>query len=574
MKTIFRYTFTYKNSLLLLFIFIFIHSLTQLMLPTLMGNIVDNGVVVGDITYIWKIGLLMLFVAALGIVMSIVVSYTASKIAMSVGKIMRNDVFSKVTNFSLHQFDTIGTASLITRTTNDITQIQQALIMILRMFLTAPFMLIGGLILAFMKDFQLSLVILFAIPFIVLTVYFLLKKGYPLFQSVQQRLDQLNVVLRENLTGVRVIRSFTRQEDERKRLKKANHDLTDVTIRVNRLMAFTFPFMMLLMNVTIVLIIWFGGIRIEQGMLEIGDLMAYIQYVMLILMAIMMASMMFVMIPRASVSANRINEVLKVETVEKTSGMTLAKDNPLTVTFNNIQFAYPDAEQLVLKNINFTAYPGETTAIIGGTGSGKTTLIQLLLRFYEPNSGEILINGIPLNQLDEYKLREMIGYVPQKALLFTGTVTDNLRYGNEKARKEEIMEAAKIAQAHDFISKLPNEYETLIEQGGSNLSGGQKQRLSIARALIRKPSIYIFDDSFSALDYETDLKLRKALQKVTELATVFIVAQRISTIKHADQIIVLDQGEMVGKGTHEELLNNCEVYKEIVASQTGEGKIG
>lgn len=574
MKTIFRYTFTYKNSLLLLFIFIFIHSLTQLMLPTLMGNIVDNGVVVGDITYIWKIGLLMLFVAALGIVMSIVVSYTASKIAMSVGKIMRNDVFSKVTNFSLHQFDTIGTASLITRTTNDITQIQQALIMILRMFLTAPFMLIGGLILAFMKDFQLSLVILFAIPFIVLTVYFLLKKGYPLFQSVQQRLDQLNVVLRENLTGVRVIRSFTRQEDERKRLKKANHDLTDVTIRVNRLMAFTFPFMMLLMNVTIVLIIWFGGIRIEQGMLEIGDLMAYIQYVMLILMAIMMASMMFVMIPRASVSANRINEVLKVETVEKTSGMTLAKNNPLTVTFNNIQFAYPDAEQLVLKNINFTAYPGETTAIIGGTGSGKTTLIQLLLRFYEPNSGEILINGIPLNQLDEYKLREMIGYVPQKALLFTGTVTDNLRYGNEKARKEEIMEAAKIAQAHDFISKLPNEYETLIEQGGSNLSGGQKQRLSIARALIRKPSIYIFDDSFSALDYETDLKLRKALQKVTELATVFIVAQRISTIKHADQIIVLDQGEMVGKGTHEELLNNCEVYKEIVASQTGEGKIG
>lgn len=425
-----------------------------------------------------------------------------------------------------------------------------------------------------MKDFQLSLVILFAIPFIVLTVYFLLKKGYPLFQSVQQRLDQLNVVLRENLTGVRVIRSFTRQEDERKRLKKANHDLTDVTIRVNRLMAFTFPFMMLLMNVTIVLIIWFGGIRIEQGMLEIGDLMAYIQYVMLILMAIMMASMMFVMIPRASVSANRINEVLKVETVEKTSGMTLAKDNPLTVTFNNIQFAYPEAEQLVLQNINFTANPGETTAIIGGTGSGKTTLIQLLLRFYEPNSGEILINGIPLNQLDEYKLREMIGYVPQKALLFTGTVTDNLRYGNEKARKEEIMEAAKIAQAHDFISKLPNEYETLIEQGGSNLSGGQKQRLSIARALIRKPSIYIFDDSFSALDYETDLKLRKALQKVTELATVFIVAQRISTIKHADQIIVLDQGEMVGKGTHEELLNNCEVYKEIVASQTGEGKIG
>ena len=574
MKTILRYTFTYKYYLLLLFLFIFIHSLTQLLLPTLMGNIVDNGVVVGNITYIWQVGLLMLAVASIGIVMSIVVSFIASKIAMSVGKNMRKDVFSKVTNFSLHQFDSIGTASLITRTTNDITQIQQALIMFLRMFLMAPFMLIGGLLMAFVKDFQLSLVILFAIPFIVLAVYLLLKKGYPLFQSVQQRLDRLNVVLRENLTGVRVIRSFTKQKDERKRLERANFDLTDVSIRVNRLMAFTFPFMMLLMNVTIILIIWFGGIRIDRGMLEIGDLMAFIQYVMLILMALMMASMLFVMIPRASVSANRINEILVIDTKEKANGKKIDSKTPLTVKFNNVQFAYPDAEQLVLENINFTAKPGETTAIIGGTGSGKTTLIQLLLRFYEPTNGEIRLNDIPLKEIDEHHLRDVIGYVPQKALLFSGTVCENLRYGNDTATKEEVMRAAKIAQAHQFISELPKSYDTFIEQGGANLSGGQKQRLSIARTLVRKPSIYLFDDSFSALDYETDLKLREELKQETNQATVFIVAQRISTIKHADQIIVLDKGKMVGKGTHDELLKTCEVYKEIVASQTGEGKTG
>lgn len=567
-----RYTLTYKWLVGLLFLFIFIQSLTQLFLPTLMGKIVDEGVVVGNINYIWRVGLVMLAVALLGVIMSIVVSFYASKVAMSVGKDIRKDVFRKVTYFSLHHIESIGTASLITRTTNDITQIQQALVMVLRMFLTAPFMLVGGILMAFIKDIKLSLVILFAMPFIVITIFVLMKKGYPLFQAVQKRLDHLNIVLRENLTGVHVIRSFTKEDVERERLKEANSNLTNVSIAVNRLMAFTMPFMMLLMNVTIVLIIWFGGIRIDNGMMQIGDLMAFIQYVMLILMALMMASMMFVIIPRASVSANRIQEVLKLTLDEKNVGNKILPKSNLQVTFRHVQFTYPDAEKFALNNISFTAKPGETTAIIGGTGSGKTTLVQLLPRFYEPTEGQILINDQPLEMYNEDALREVIGYVPQRALLFSGTVRENIRYGNESATDEELMQAAKIAQADDFISKMSDGYDTFIEQGGANLSGGQKQRLSIARAIVRRPGIYIFDDSFSALDYATDRKLRSELNKVTQKATVIVVAQRISSVKHADQIIVLDKGEMVGKGTHEQLLKTCEVYKEIVASQTEDGE--
>ncbi|HZW68076.1 MAG TPA: ABC transporter ATP-binding protein [Pseudogracilibacillus sp.] len=567
-----RYTYTYKWLIVLLFVFIFIQTLTQLLLPTLMGTIVDDGVVVGDIPYIWKIGAIMLIVAALGVVMSTVVSFYASKVAMSVGRDIREDVFRKVTYFSIHDMQSIGTASLITRTTNDITQIQQALVMVLRMFLTAPFMLIGGIAMAFMKDSKLSLVILLAMPFIIVTVYMVMKKGYPLFQAVQKRLDQLNVVLRENLTGVHVIRSFTKQKDEGKRLSEANANLMNVSIAVNRLMAFTMPFMMLLMNMTIVFIIWFGGLRIESGMMEIGDLMAFIQYVMLILMALMMASMMFVIIPRASVSANRIREVLELETEKKSLGEKRLGESSITVTFRDLSFAYPDADQLALSGVNFTAKPGEMTAIIGGTGSGKTTLIQLLPRFYHVREGQILFNNEPIDWYDETDLRENIGYVAQQALLFSGTVKENLRYGKETASDEEIVAAAKIAQAHDFIMQLPNGYESYIEQGGANLSGGQKQRLSIARAIVRRPALYIFDDSFSALDYTTDRKLRDALASETEKATVIVVAQRISSVIDADQIIVLDKGKMVGKGTHDELLETCEVYKEIVASQMGEGE--
>lgn len=572
-REIVRYTYTYKWYVVLLFLFIFVQSLTQLFLPTLMGKIVDEGVVVGNISYIWRVGFIMLAVAALGVIMSIIVSFYASKVAMSVGRDIREDLFKKVTYFSVHDIDSFGTASLITRTTNDITQIQQALVMFLRMFLTAPFMLIGGILMALMKDVKLSLVILFVMPFIVIAVFFLMKKGYPLFQTVQKRLDRLNIVLRENLTGVHVIRAFTKQDEERQRLKEANKNLMNITISVNRLMAFTMPFMMLLMNITIILIIWFGGIRIEAGVMQIGDLMAFIQYVTLILMALMMASMMFVIIPRASVSANRIKEVLIKPPVQKSEGNKEIPNSQLKITFQDVAFAYPEAERFALTEIDFTARPGQTTAIIGGTGSGKTTLIQLLPRFYDPTNGEIYINGTPVDEFDEVSLREAIGYVPQQALLFSGSVWDNLRYGNEMATKEEIKRAAIIAQANDFIEKMPEGYDTYIEQGGANLSGGQRQRLSIARAIVRDPSIYLFDDSFSALDYGTDRKLREALNDITKDATVIVVAQRINSVKQADQIVVLDQGKMISKGTHKQLLQTCEVYQEIVASQAGEGTI-
>lgn len=572
MRTIGRYMSTYKWLIVLLFVFIFIQTLTQLFLPTLMGKIVDDGVVVGNISYIWRVGLVMLAVAGLGVLMSVAVSYYAAYIAMGVGRDIREEVFQKVTYFSVHEMDTIGTASLITRTTNDITQIQRALVMFLRMFLTAPFMLIGGITLAFMKDIRLSLVILFAMPFLVMTVFILMKKGFPLFQAVQQRLDRLNNILRENLIGVHVIRSFTKEEEERERLKEANENLTNVTITVNRLMAFTMPFMMLLMNLTIIFIIWFGGIRIDAGVMGIGDLMAFIQYVMLILMALMMASMMFVMIPRAAVSANRIQEVLSLSPKQSEAEGTQIPKGPLQVTFHQVEYAYPEAERLALQDIHFTANPGETTAIIGGTGAGKTTLIQLLPQFFSPTKGKVLINEIPIEQYDQAALRASIGYVPQQALLFSGSVWDNLRYGNPKATEEAMRRAATVAQADEFIMEMTDGYDTYIEQGGANLSGGQRQRLSIARAIVREPSIYLFDDSFSALDYETDRKLRQALTGVTEKATVIIVAQRISSVKQADQIIVLDKGKMVSKGTHEELLQTCDVYKEIVASQAGEGK--
>lgn len=573
MRKVGSYVLMYKWMILLIFLFIFVQALSQLYLPTLMGDIVDNGVVVGDIPYIWKIGFWMLLVAAIGVVMSVYVSKYAAKVAMGVGRDIRHDIFTHVSDFTLEEFDQVGTASLITRTTNDVTQLQQALTMVLRMFLMAPFMLIGGLIMALSKDVKLSLVIFIAIPFIVVTIYFIMKKGYPLFQGVQKKLDQLNLVFRENLTGIRVIRSFAKEPEERQRLKTANEDLTSVSIKVNRLMAFTMPLMMLLMNMTTVFIIWFGGLRIDVGSMEIGDLMAFIQYVMLIMFALMMASMMFVIIPRASVSADRIQEVLELETKDIAQGDTSISGKQSALQFSDVTFYYPKADEPALSNISFTAEPGKVTAIIGGTGSGKTTLLQLIPRFYEITSGKIMLNNLDITAAPVEEVRAKIGLVPQQALLFSGTIAENIRFGNRSAKDEEIRRAAEIAQASEFIEKLPEKYETQIEQGGTNLSGGQKQRLSIARALVRRPEIYLFDDSFSALDYQTDKKLRQALQEETADATMVVVAQRVSTIMDADQILVLDRGRIVGKGTHDELLESNEVYQEIVTSQFEEGEI-
>jgi len=539
-----------------------------------MADIVDKGVVTGDTDYIWKIGGLMLLVAAVGMICSIVASFYSAKAASGFGKLLRSKIFSHVGNFSLHEFDKLGTASLITRTTNDITQVQQVLIMMLRMMVMAPMMCIGGIIMALSKDAKLTLVLAVSLPVLVITIVVIARKGMPLFKAMQVKLDKLNRVLRENLTGIRVIRSFNRVNHEKKRFDEANWDLTQTAIKVNKLMAAMMPIMMIVLNLTTVAIIWFGGIRISNGHMEVGDMMAFIQYAMQIMFSFVMLSMMFVMIPRASVSAVRINEVFETTAdIQDPTAPVLTKEQKGQVEFQNVTFSYPGAEMPAISNISFTMKPGEVTAIIGGTGSGKSTLINLIPRFYDVDSGKVLVNGVDVSEMTQESLREKIGFVPQQAVLFTGTITENIRYGKEDATDKEVEHAAEIAQATEFIRDMPEGFHSVIAQGGTNVSGGQKQRLSIARALVRKPEIYIFDDSFSALDFKTDAKLRAALKAETVSSSMLIVAQRVSTIMDADQIIVLDNGKIAGIGNHKELIETCKVYREIVMSQLSEEEI-
>ncbi|WP_290774482.1 MULTISPECIES: ABC transporter ATP-binding protein [unclassified Exiguobacterium] len=563
----------YKWAVLAVLVLVFAQSMSDLYLPTLMADIIDKGVVTGDTAYIWKIGAVMLGITGIGALAAVAASYYSSKASMGLGRDIRRQVFNHVERFSLQEFDQVGTASLITRTTNDITQVQQVVIMMLRMVVSAPIMFIGGLIMAVSKDAKLSLVIVAAMPVLVISILLILWKGVPLFGKVQKRLDRLNLVLRENLTGIRVIRGFNRERDEQVRLTKANADLTEVSIKVNKIMAFLMPVMMLVMNLTVVGVIWFGGIRIDNGGMQIGDLMAFIQYVMQIMFALVMASVMFVMIPRAAVSAKRINEVLEMTPTMTDEGTQTADREKGTLVFDRVTFRYPGAETPVLSDISFTARPGEVTAVIGGTGSGKSTLVNLIPRFYDVTEGSIRVNGVNSQDVPQEELRSKIGFVPQKALLFTGTIAENIRFGKEDAIDEEVAHAAHIAQATDFIERMPDGYNARIEQGGSNVSGGQKQRLSIARALVRRPDLYVFDDSFSALDFKTDAALRKALREETREATVLIVAQRVSTVIDADQIIVLDEGKVAGIGTHDELFASNAVYQEIVKSQLSEEEI-
>ncbi|MEH7110205.1 ABC transporter ATP-binding protein, partial [Bacillus sp. JJ1764] len=567
-----RFLKPFQMPIILVLILVLAQSLSELYLPTLMADIVDKGVVTGDTHYIWKIGGIMLLVAAGGMICSIIASFYSSKAASGFGKLLRSKLFSHASNFSLHEFDQLGTASLITRTTNDITQVQQVLIMMLRMMAMAPMMCIGGIIMALSKDAKLTLVLAVSIPVLIITIVIVARMGIPLFKAMQVKLDKLNRVLRENLTGIRVIRSFNRVNHEKKRFDAANWDLTQTAIKVNKLMAIMMPIMMIVLNLTTVAIIWFGGIRIDNGHMEVGDMMAFIQYAMQIMFSFVMLSMMFVMIPRASVSAVRINEVFEtiadIRDPNAPSPVTGQKEG--YVEFQNVTFSYPGAEMPAISNIFFTMNPGEVTAIIGGTGSGKSTLINLIPRFYDVDSGKVLIDGVDVREMSQESLRSKIGFVPQQAVLFTGTITENIRYGKENATDADVEHAAKIAQATEFISNMPEGFNTLIAQGGTNVSGGQKQRLSIARALVRKPEIYIFDDSFSALDFKTDAKLRAALKDETSLATTLIVAQRVSTIMDADQIIVLDNGEVAGIGKHKELMETCGVYREIVMSQLSE----
>jgi ATP-binding cassette subfamily B protein len=534
-----------------------------------MADIIDVGVVEGNIPYIWNTGGIMLLVTLAGTVCTILAGFLASRTAVGFTRNLRSKVFRKVESFSLDEFDRIGTASMIIRTTNDMNQVQQALFMMLRMMLFAPMMAIGGVIMAVSKDPPLSMILLVVMPVIAGFVAIVGKKGFPLFKKIQQRVDDINLVLRESLTGVRVIRAFNKEEHELKRFEQANRNLMDVSVTVNRLMAVTMPTIMLIFNLTTIAVVWFGGLRIDSGNMEIGELMAFIQYIMRIMFSLVMMTMMLIMIPRASVSAGRINEILELEPSIRDSEKA-GKDSreaPGQIVFDHVSFNYHGAEQPAISDITFSAEPGTVTALIGGTGSGKSTVINLIPRFYDVQSGSIRLGGIDIRDMTQNELRSRIGYVSQKSMLFSGTVAENIRFAASDASHEEVVTAARIAQAADFIDDMEHGYETVIAQGGANVSGGQKQRLAIARALAAKRDIYLFDDSFSALDFKTDAALRKALFEKTRNSAVIMVSQRVSTVMKADQIIVMDDGSIVGKGTHEQLLETCPIYREISDSQ-------
>jgi ATP-binding cassette subfamily B multidrug efflux pump len=563
-----RFMKPYRITLILVLVLAFVQSMANLYLPTLMADIVDNGIIKGDTGYIWQIGGLMTLVTLGGTLAAVVGIFFSSQVATGLGRIIRAKLFTHVAQFSLHEFDTVSASSLITRTTNDTTQVQQVLIIALNVMITAPFTLIAGIILAINLDVGLSWILVVVIPVLVASIIVLMSKAIPLFRTMQTKLDKLNLVLDEGLTGVRVVRAFDRQKHEEHRFDEANLDLTNVAIKVNRLVASLMPIMMLCLNISSIAILWFGAIRINNGEMQIGALFAFLQYAMLILFSLLMVSMMFIMLPRAAASADRINEVLAIEPEIKDAGQVRRADEKQGyVEFQDVTFSYPGAEEPALCNISFSATPGEVTAIIGGTGAGKSTLVSLIPRFYDIDSGSILVDGVDVREMSQAHLRAKIGFVPQKAVLFSGTIAENIRYGKQDAFDEEVSHAAEVAQATEFISEMRDGFDAVIAQGGTNVSGGQKQRLAIARALVRKPEIYVFDDSFSALDFKTDARLRAALKRETLDATVLIVSQRISTVMDADQIIVLDEGNIVGIGTHRTLMRTSEVYREIVSSQ-------
>lgn len=573
MLRLFRFLRPYRAAIALVMTLVLLQSLSELYLPTLMADIVNIGVIEGDTPYIWRMGGFMLLFTVLGTAVSILASLYASKISSGFGRIVRGKVFRHAEHFSLQEFDRIGTASLITRTTNDINQVQQVLMMMLRLMVMAPMMCIGGIIMALYKDAELTLVLLVALPVLAGAIWLITAKGMPYFKAIQKKLDRLNLVLREGLTGIRVIRSFNRTEHENKRFTGANRDLMETSVKVNQIMAVMMPVMMLIMNLSTIAIVYFGGLRIEGGAMGVGDLMAFIQYAMQIMFSLLMFSMMFVMVPRASASAVRINEVLELHpsVTDRATGKPAARETVGgVVEFDDVSFSYPGAEMAALSGISFRAGPGEVTAIIGGTGSGKSTMINMIPRFFDAAGGAVRIDGKDVRDWSQEELRERIALVPQKAVLFSGTVADNIRYGKEDATMEEIRQAAATAQALDFVSEMPDGFDSVLAQGGTNVSGGQKQRLSIARALVRKPKVYLFDDSFSALDYKTDAMLRRALRAETTDAAVIIVAQRVSTVMDADRIIVLDEGRIAGIGTHRELMKTSDVYREIVSSQLSE----
>lgn len=584
-----------RGSVALVTVLALAQSLANLYLPRLMADIVDFGIVRSDTRKILEIGGLMLLVAIVGTICAVGGSYFASKVATGFGRIVRGRVFDRVAHFSVHQFDEFSTASLITRTTNDTTQVQQVLLMLLSMAISAPMMAIGGVTLSLSQDARLARVLIAVIPVLAVVFFMIMWKAVPLYQQMQVKIDRLNLVLDEGLSGVRVIRAFDRGADQSRRFAAANEAVTSNAINVNRLVALLMPAMFFMMNLTGVLILWFGAVRIDTGEMHVGAMMASLQYAIQILFAVFMVTAVFVMLPRAAASAERINAVLDVVpdvvdpaqvtdvasgvlTTEAAAKVVSRTDHRVgtargRVEFQHVTFQYPGAEEPAVSDVSFTALPGEVTAIIGGTGSGKSTLAGLIPRFYDVNAGRLLVDGVDVREMRQEDLRARIGYVPQKAVLFTGTVASNIRFGHDEATDDQMRHAATVAQAAEFIDQMTDGYASPVSQGGTNLSGGQKQRLAIARALSRRAGVYVFDDSFSALDFATDARLRAALKADLADATVVIVSQRIGTVMNADRIVVLDDGRVVGMGRHAELVATCAVYREIAESQASLGEV-
>ncbi len=541
--------------------------IANLYLPFLNADIINNGVVTGDVGYIVRVGAIMLGLSLGLAVISVIAVYYSARTAMAFGRDVRGNLFRSVERFSLREVNQFGAPSLITRTTNDVQQVQMLVLMGLTMMIAAPLTMVGGVIMALRTDVELSALLLVIIPVMGVVIAILMSKMVPLFRVMQVKIDRINGVLRENLAGIRVIRAFVRTDHEQERFADANEDLTDTALRVTRLFALTMPSLMLIFNLSSVAIIWFGGHLVDDGDMQIGDLTAFLSYMMQILFSVMMAVMLMVMVPRAAASAERITAVLDTEpkVVDPDVPTEPAQRRGL-VEFENVEFRYPGAEDPVLSGVNLTIRPGQTTAVVGSTGAGKTTLVNLIPRLYDVTGGRVVVDGVDVREFAQEELWSYLGLVPQKSFLFSGTVGSNVRFGLPDATEEQVWDALDVAQA-DFVREMPEQLDAPIDQGGTNVSGGQRQRLSIARALIRPCPIYIFDDSFSALDYATDARLRAALAQRTRTAAVIIVAQRVSTIRHADQIVVLDGGRVVGVGTHEELMDTCETYQEIVFSQ-------
>jgi len=569
-----RFLVPYRRLLLGVLLLQVVGTMASLYLPTLNARIIDRGVTRGDTAYIWDVGKVMLAISVLQIACTVVATYLGARTAMGFGRDVRRTVFDRVLGFSARELNSFGAPSLITRSTNDVQQVQMLVLMSATMFVAAPITMVGGVVMALRQDVGLSWLVLVAVPLLVGCLWLVIRRMGPLFRVMQTRIDTLNRVLREQITGIRVVRAFVREPYETARFARANGELTQTATSVGRLMAALFPIVMLILNVSSVAVLWFGARRVESGQMQIGSLTAFLTYLVQILMSVMMATFLLMIAPRAMVCAERISEVLDTE-----SSVVLAQ-HPVTelpataeVRFSGAGFTYPGADAPVLRHVSFTARRGQTTAVIGSTGSGKTTLVSLIPRLFDATDGSVTVDGGEVRDLDPELLWSRVGLVPQKPFLFSGTVASNLRYGDPAATDDELWHALRVAQAEDFVREMPGQLEAEISQGGTNVSGGQRQRLSIARALVKRPEIYVFDDSFSALDVSTDARLRAALARETASACVIIVGQRVATIADADQIVVLEHGEVVGTGTHDELLDSCPTYAEIVSSQLSAAEV-